>query len=153
VNLVTQYVIEQRAGGVVFRRMSDRIEYLLVTSNSNPERWIIPAGHIETGESAATAALREVTEEAGVQARIVTDLGNYQYHWYRNSQKILLDTCLFLMEYEATAVSNPEGRQVQFFLYEVLLKLNLWDESKEIIKKAHRILTNTLKKVESTSEP
>jgi 8-oxo-dGTP pyrophosphatase MutT (NUDIX family) len=153
VNFVTQYVTEQRAGGVVFRRIADRIEYLLVTSNSNPKRWIIPAGHIETGESAAIAALREVAEEAGVQARILADLQNYQYYWYRNNQKILLDTRLFLMEYEATALPNPEDRRVQFFPYEVLLKLNLWDESKEIIEKAQRILTNMPKKAESKAEP
>lgn len=33
--------------------------------------WSLPGGHIEPGEPARTAALREVYEEAGVQAEIV----------------------------------------------------------------------------------
>jgi 8-oxo-dGTP pyrophosphatase MutT (NUDIX family) len=138
VNLLTEFVTEQRAGGVVFRNGASQIEYLLVTSNSNPNRWIIPAGHIEAGESPDVAALREVAEEAGVRANIIADLGSYQYHWYRHNQKILLDTHLFIMEYQATLIPNPEGRQVKFYPYEVLLTLNLWEESKELIIKAHQ---------------
>lgn len=139
-NLLTELITEQRAGGVVFRCGMPQIEYLLVTSNSNPDRWIIPAGHIEQGESPDEAALREVAEEAGVQAIIVADLGSYQYHWYRHNQKILLNTHLFIMEYQATLIpNNPEGRQVKFYPYEALLTINLWEESKEFIKKAHQI--------------
>ena len=139
-----EFVTEQRAGGVVFRNVARQIEYLLVTSNSNPERWIIPAGHIEAGESPDVAALREVAEEAGVQANIIADLGSYQYQWYRHNRKILLDTHLFIMEYQATLITNPEGRQVKFYPYEALLTLNLWEESKELIKKAHQKCTKLL---------
>lgn len=135
---MTEYTTEQRAGGVVFRSGIRQMEYLLVTSNSNPDRWIIPAGHIEPGESPDEAALREVAEEAGVQANIVADLGSYQYHWYRHNQKILLNTHLFLMEYQATLIPNPEGRQVKFYPYETLLTLNLWEESKELIMRTHQ---------------
>jgi 8-oxo-dGTP pyrophosphatase MutT (NUDIX family) len=140
VNLVIKLITEQRAGGLVFRNAGQQIEYLLVTSNSNPARWIIPAGHIEAGESPEMAALREVAEEAGVQAGIVADLGSYQYHWYRNNQKIMLNTQLFLMKYQLTIAPNPEGRQVCFFQYEDLLTLNLWDESKQIIQKAYQLM-------------
>ena len=34
--------------------------------------WLPPGGHIESGETPAEAALREVREETGVEARIVT---------------------------------------------------------------------------------
>jgi 8-oxo-dGTP pyrophosphatase MutT (NUDIX family) len=138
VNWVTELITEQRAGGLVFLIGTSQIEYLLVTSNSNPDRWIIPAGHIETGESPEEAALREVAEEAGVRGKIVADLGSYHYHWYRHNQKILLNTRLYLMEYQITTNPNPEGRKVRFYPYETLLALNLWDESKDLIKKAHQ---------------
>lgn len=136
---MTEYPIEQRAGGIVYRRINHQIEYLLVTSNSNKERWIFPAGHVEAGETHEMAALREVGEEAGVTAKIVADCGDFQYYWNRNNQKISLNTHLFIMEYLQTQVINPEGRAVKFFRYEEILKLHLWDESKEIIKKAHEI--------------
>ena len=54
-------------------------------------------------------------EEAGVEVRIMNKLGSFQYFWYRETWKIMIDTQLFLMEYLKTVVINPEGRQVNFF--------------------------------------
>lgn len=135
---MAEYPVEQRAGGIVFRKNNGQIEYLLVTSNSNKERWIFPAGHVEAGETDEEAALREVAEEAGVQAKTICDFGAFQHYWIRNNQKITLNTHLFIMEYLQTLVNNPEGRQVRFFPYEAILKLQLWEESKVIIQKADR---------------
>lgn len=109
---------------------------MLVTSNSNTNRWIIPAGHVEVGETFRDAALREVAEEAGVGAVVVADLGNLSYPWYRNSQKILINTSLYLMKYLQTIAINPEGRLVKFYTFEETLDLNLWDESREFLQKA-----------------
>jgi 8-oxo-dGTP pyrophosphatase MutT (NUDIX family) len=136
---LTDLPIEERAGGVIYRILSGRIEYLLVTSNSNRERWIIPAGHIEDGETAVETALREVEEEAGVLVKIVADLGAFQYFWYRNHRKIILNTHLYLMEYLETVTPNPEGRLVRFYTFEEMMSLNLWEESKAIVAKAHEI--------------
>ena len=47
-------------------------EILLVERGKSPlgGLWSLPGGHIEPGEHAAAAALREVLEETGVQAQI-----------------------------------------------------------------------------------
>lgn len=134
-----QYPVEYRAGGIVRRQTGDTFEYLLVTSNSNRERWVIPAGHIEVGETRQEAALREVLEEAGVTADPLADLGHFQYTWYRNHQRITINTSLFLMEYVATVVLHPEGREVRFFNYDAIVSLNIWEESKEFLRKAHQM--------------
>ncbi len=63
------------AGGIVFRIVDDRREYLLVRARNAARDWVFPKGHIEPSESAEQAALREVAEEAGVQASIVAYLG------------------------------------------------------------------------------
>jgi 8-oxo-dGTP pyrophosphatase MutT (NUDIX family) len=131
---------EQRAGGIVFRRVNSRIEYLLITSNSNKNRWIFPAGHVENGETYEETALREVGEEAGVFADIICKLGNYHYSWYRDNRKTIIDTHLFLMQYLKTFCKNPEGRQVDFFSYEAILNLNLWEESRDFMAKAHSLV-------------
>ncbi len=131
--------VEHRAGGVVFRKENSRIEFLLVTSNSNRNRWIIPAGHVEVGETFMETALREVVEEAGVEAVVVSDLGNLNYIWYRGNQKNLINTHLYLMKYLKTITINPEGRQVRFFPLEEVFELNLWEESREFLKKAQEL--------------
>lgn len=51
------------AGGVVFRPSG---EVLLLGHRDGT--WVFPKGHLDPGESALQAALREVAEEAGVRA-------------------------------------------------------------------------------------
>ena len=62
-------------GGVVRRGKGKSREYLLVQASKNPSEWVLPKGHIEPGESAEAAAVREVREETGVSARIDKPLG------------------------------------------------------------------------------
>lgn len=61
------------AGGVVFRLVQDEHLYLVVSS-SDGQNWVLPKGHIDPGESADIAALREIAEEAGVVGEIVAQL-------------------------------------------------------------------------------
>lgn len=71
----------QQAGAVCFRLNAVSLvpEILLVTSRRTG-LWGIPKGTIEAGESAATAALREAQEEAGVTGEISQAcIGRYFY--------------------------------------------------------------------------
>lgn len=71
----------QQAGAVCFRLNSVSLvpEVLLVTSRRTG-LWGIPKGTIEDGESAASAALREAHEEAGVTGQISNAcIGRYFY--------------------------------------------------------------------------
>ena len=64
----------EQAGGVVYRLGPSGPEFLLVRARKDPSHWIFPKGHIEKGETAAVAAVREVEEEAGVSGRVVKEL-------------------------------------------------------------------------------
>jgi ADP-ribose pyrophosphatase YjhB (NUDIX family) len=58
---IDEVVREPTAGGVVFRRSKknqDKIEILLIQDSK--ERWTIPKGHIEEGETARQTAEREI---------------------------------------------------------------------------------------------
>ncbi|MEA2252754.1 MAG: hypothetical protein QOG70_2996 [Solirubrobacteraceae bacterium] len=59
----------------------------------------LPKGHPDPGESAADAALREVREEAGVQARLVEKLGDVRYWYMREGRRIAKVVSFFLLEY------------------------------------------------------
>lgn len=75
------------AGGVVWRRLSGGLQFLLVrpvqlaTQDLAPEEgeWVLPKGHIERGESTEEAALREVLEEAGAVAGLEGLAGTLEY--------------------------------------------------------------------------
>jgi 8-oxo-dGTP pyrophosphatase MutT (NUDIX family) len=59
----------------------------------------LPKGHIDPGEDAPTAALREVREEAGVEAEIVQHLGDVKYWYQRDGKAIPKQVSFFLMKY------------------------------------------------------
>lgn len=56
------------AGGLVFRWKGSQWEVLLIRRS---DRWDIPKGHLEQGESILCCAAREVSEELGVSLRCV----------------------------------------------------------------------------------
>jgi ADP-ribose pyrophosphatase YjhB (NUDIX family) len=68
-----------KAGGVVYRetgRGARRVhEILLVTSKSDPRRWILPKGTAEPGETIELTAHREIEEEGGVHGEMIGRLG------------------------------------------------------------------------------
>src|SRR3990172_5162316 len=65
---------ETSAGGVVYRKSREKIEFLIV-QHSGHHRWVLPKGWIDAGETKEETAVREVKEEAGVEAEIQDYLG------------------------------------------------------------------------------
>lgn len=62
------------AGGIV---LNSRGEVLVV--NQNNSSWSLPKGHINEGESALRAAIREIREESGlVKLDLIKELGTYK---------------------------------------------------------------------------
>jgi 8-oxo-dGTP pyrophosphatase MutT (NUDIX family) len=57
--------VERSAGGVVVRRIGGEMHVLLIRDPYH--NWGLPKGHVELEEDAATAALREVREETGLE--------------------------------------------------------------------------------------
>jgi 8-oxo-dGTP pyrophosphatase MutT (NUDIX family) len=64
---------------IVVRLDGGEPRVLLVTSKRNPKRWIFPKGHIEKGETAEAAALREAREEAGIVSKPVGPAGVLEF--------------------------------------------------------------------------
>jgi len=71
---------EVSAGGVVFRLRDDG-GFDLALIRTHEGRWQLPKGWIEQEEPAERTAIREVREEAGVDAEVVGPLDTIEY-WY-----------------------------------------------------------------------
>jgi 8-oxo-dGTP pyrophosphatase MutT (NUDIX family) len=90
-------VREYTAGGVVFRRMENRIEILMIQDRLG--RWTIPKGHVEPGESIEQTALREVAEETGLtRLRLGDKLDKLHFFYRKEGKLIFMTTYVFLME-------------------------------------------------------
>ena len=56
---------EFSAGAVIFKRVGDKILFLMIYSKRN-KIWGFPKGHLEAGETEKEAAEREIKEEIGL---------------------------------------------------------------------------------------
>ena len=70
--------------------------------------WVFPKGLIDDGEDKATAALREVEEEGGVEAKIVKELEPVEYFYKFENQTIKKKVTYFLMEYVSGNIEDHD---------------------------------------------
>jgi 8-oxo-dGTP pyrophosphatase MutT (NUDIX family) len=100
------------AGGVVYRHASGRVEVAMVRVGPK-RRWQLPKGIVDEGEKPEETAVREVREEAGVDARIAAPLDTIEY-WYvgndRDGRRVRFHKFvhLFLLEYESGDVADHD---------------------------------------------
>jgi 8-oxo-dGTP pyrophosphatase MutT (NUDIX family) len=93
---IQEIVREPTAGGIVFRRGENGVEILLIQDAK--DRWTIPKGHIEEGETAQQTARREIGEEAGLsQVDILGWLGKIHFRYRRIDKLVLMTTQIYLV--------------------------------------------------------
>jgi 8-oxo-dGTP pyrophosphatase MutT (NUDIX family) len=90
---------EFSAGGVVVREGSCAVIVPTRRAANGQPVLSLPKGHPEEGESGADAALREIREEAGIEARLVDKLGDVRYWYQRDNRRIAKVVAFFLFAY------------------------------------------------------
>ena len=95
---ISEVVREPTAGGIVFRRNAKKeIEILLIQDAK--DRWTIPKGHIEEGESSKQCAEREIGEETGLEKmKVLNWLGKINFRYRRTTSLVLMTTEIFLVQ-------------------------------------------------------
>lgn len=109
------------AGGVVIQQ--DVIEglpsgraYVLLLDRPGRDEIRLPKGHIDPGESAKIAALRETEEESGYgDLRVLADLGSNTVEFDYNDEHYIRDEHYYLMGLESARRSvQPDNDIAQF---------------------------------------
>jgi 8-oxo-dGTP pyrophosphatase MutT (NUDIX family) len=163
-------VREFSAGGIVFRKKGQGILWLVTKSTPSAlfpkEVWRLPKGwldDVDDGKSPGPlargkrkakekelqqAALREVKEEGGVEAKIVSKIGTERYFMTLSGKKILKFVTFYLMEWQKDV---PEGigwetEEIAWLPYQEARKRLSYSGEKKILDKAKELLGRGIQK-------
>ena len=105
---------------------------LLVRAKPAPHDWVLPKGHIEHGETAQEAAVREVREEAGVDASVGRELGVLEFESPKSGR---VRSVYFLMRF-ARNVPAEDDREIRWCEIDEALDLIRFENARELIRQA-----------------
>lgn len=144
---IQEIVREPTAGGIVFRHGEKGVEILLIQDAK--DRWTIPKGHIEEGESAQQTARREIGEEAGLKdVDILGWLGKIHFRYRRIDKLVLMTTQIYLVRAkgDTNAIQKEEWMNgIQWFpFHEALDAIEYEDIGKLMLLAMKRIRQENL---------
>jgi ADP-ribose pyrophosphatase YjhB (NUDIX family) len=70
--------------------------------------WSLPKGHVEAGETAQDAAVREVEEETGIRGRVLAALGTIDYWFVADDRRIHKTVHHYLLEAAGGELSDTD---------------------------------------------
>ncbi|MDO4519402.1 MAG: NUDIX domain-containing protein [Eubacteriales bacterium] len=125
-------------GGVVIFR--GKILTLFKSYKNRYEGWVLPKGTVEKGETFEETALREVREEAGVNATIVKYIGKSQYNFTVPDDIVTKEVHWFLMAAD-NYHSKPQREEYfvdsGYYKYHEIYHLLRFSNEKQIVEKAY----------------
>ena len=96
---IQEIVREPTSGGIIFRLTKDGKDIEILLIQDSKERWTIPKGHIEPGETAKMTARREIEEETGLRnVSILAWLGKIHFKYRRVDKLVLMTTQVYLVQ-------------------------------------------------------
>jgi ADP-ribose pyrophosphatase YjhB (NUDIX family) len=103
-------VEETSAGGLVVDRTGSAPRVALIGRLDRRGRllWSLPKGHLEEGETAEDAAVREVEEETGIRGRVVAPLGTIDYWFVAEDRRIHKTVHHYLLEASGGQLSDED---------------------------------------------
>ncbi|MGE3267935.1 MAG: NUDIX hydrolase [Chloroflexota bacterium] len=137
------------AGGVAYRHGPGGIEVVLV-GRSEPERWVLPKGTPNRGESLDQTAVREVAEETGIQVRLIRPLHEIQYWFALRGVRHYKTVHFYLMEAIGgdTALHDHEYDEAVWFpIAEAERRLSFTNE-RTVVARAIMALAETTRRSE-----
>lgn len=104
--------MEFSAGGIVYKKTKEDFEFALILDSYG--KWTFPKGHIEKNEKPEEAALRETTEEIGLnQIKIIELLEKVDFWFKFDDQLIHKYVYFYLIESDGTEELSHQVEEVQ----------------------------------------
>ncbi len=107
--------------------------------------WSLPKGHLEVGETAEQAAVREVAEETGIAAAIVAALGSIDYWFAAEDRRVHKTVHHFLLRAYGGELSDAdvEVTAVAWVPLPELQQRLAYADERRLVLRATELLTDT----------
>jgi diadenosine hexaphosphate hydrolase (ATP-forming) len=139
---INEIVREAEAGGVVYRiTKSGKLQIVLFQDVR--DRWTIPKGHIEEGETAQESAIREIGEEVGLfDIEPICWLGkvNFRYRRVNTLVIISMQTYLFKAGREDTPKKEEWMHDVRWFDFDEAIDKIAYEDIAKLVLLARKRL-------------
>jgi 8-oxo-dGTP pyrophosphatase MutT (NUDIX family) len=125
------------SGGAVIS-LRDGSPHVALIATRRRTRWGLPKGAVAAGETSEAAALREVREETGIEARIVRLLDTIEYFFRAGDTLIQKRVDFYLMEYVAGELEPQlsEVDDVEWVELSAALKRASFDSERKLLRLA-----------------
>lgn len=133
---------EHSSGGAVIS-MRDGAPHVALIATRSRTRWGLPKGAVTAGETSEAAALREVREETGLEARILKPLDTIEYTFRAGDAVIFKRVDFYLMEYVAGELEPQlsEVDDVEWVELKAALHRASFDSERKLLETALRELS------------
>ena len=142
-----QRVDETSAGGLVVDLAGDVPHGALIgrTDRRGRLRWSLPKGHLEDGETAQQAAVREVEEETGIQGEIFGELGTIDYWFVAEGRRIHKTVHHYLMRATGGELSDAdiEVTEVAWVPLPDIGRRLAYPDERDLVKGAGRLIAES----------
>lgn len=140
-------VDETSAGGLVVDLSGPPLRAALIGKQDRRGRllWSLPKGHLEDGESAEQAAIREVAEETGIAGEILGTLGTIDFWFVADGRRIHKTVHHFLLRAVGGALSDEdvEVTAVEWVPFTELQARLAYPDERGLIDTAGRLLAES----------
>lgn len=104
--------------------------------------WSLPKGHLEEGETARQAAVREVREETGIDGSVLRELGAIDYWFVVENRRVHKTVHHFLLEAVGGELSDEdvEVTEVAWVPLGELDQLLAYTDERRLVRRAVRLL-------------
>lgn len=130
--------LEKSCGAVVFRRLNDEIQFLIIESING--HFSFPKGHSENQETEIETAYREIKEETNLDVSI--DDNFREVISYLPNERSVKNVVFFLAEAKTYDIKRQESevRSIEWMTYDQAYQILSFKNDKKILTNALRFI-------------
>lgn len=120
------------------------LQPLFLVIRDSYDNWGFPKGHVENGEQPEAAAIREVSEETGLESLTVRSSIDTIDWYFRFRGRLIHKVCHFYLMVTDLATTSPQRSEgitaCRWEAYEVAAELVSYANARDVLRQAHELV-------------